>query len=137
MGPMNVDALAAALGQLEKGLARAQANPGDEEIRDGVIQRFEYSYELCWTALKRYVKTYLPIGSQVDEMSLQELIRTGNEAGLLLSDWPAWKRFRALRGSTSHSYDRAKAEEVFAGVPEFAAEACHLLNRLRERTATE
>ncbi|HUB08816.1 MAG TPA: nucleotidyltransferase substrate binding protein [Myxococcales bacterium] len=134
MVPFRLDALEAALSQLAKGLTRARANPGDEELRDAVIQRFEYTYELAWTTLKRFVQTHLPAGSRVDEMSLAELIRTGSEAGLLRSDWPAWKRFRELRGATSHTYDRAKAEEVFAAIPEFETEARHLLERLRERT---
>ncbi len=134
MERLSLEALTAAVRQLEKGLDRAREAPADEVLRDGVIQRFEYTYELCWKTLKRYVQVYLPLGSLVDEMSLQDLIRTGNEAGVLRSDWPAWKRFRELRGRTSHTYDRAKAEEVFAAIPDFLGEALHLLARLRERT---
>ena len=35
-----------ALAQLASGLAEARAEPGRELVRDGVIQRFEHSYEL-------------------------------------------------------------------------------------------
>jgi len=38
-----------------------------------------------------------------------------------------------MRGATSHTYDRVKAEEVFAIVPRFFEEARFLLNKLRER----
>jgi nucleotidyltransferase substrate binding protein (TIGR01987 family) len=133
MGPMKLDALEAAVAQLEVGLAKRQENPSDELLRDGVIQRFEYTYEASWKALKRYIQTYLATAGNVDEMSLQDLIRTGNEAGLLLSDWSAWKEYRAMRGATSHIHDGQKAAEVFAVVPGFLAEARHLLGKLRDR----
>ena len=45
-----------ALDSLAKGLARSESNLGDELLRDGVIQRFEYSYELAWKSLKRVLE---------------------------------------------------------------------------------
>jgi hypothetical protein len=30
-------------------------------------------------------------------MSFQDLIRSGNEQGLLLGDWPTWRRYREMR----------------------------------------
>ncbi len=36
-------------------LKRAVAQPKNEYTRDAVIQRFEYTYELSWKMLKRYL----------------------------------------------------------------------------------
>jgi hypothetical protein len=41
-----------ALNSLERAIARSTASPADEELRDAVIQRFEYCYELSWKMLK-------------------------------------------------------------------------------------
>lgn len=35
-----------AINSLERAIVRTKANPSDEELRDAVIQRFEYTYEL-------------------------------------------------------------------------------------------
>jgi hypothetical protein len=45
-----------ALDSLDRGLAKARQAPEDEELRDGAIQRFEYSYELAWKSLKRMLE---------------------------------------------------------------------------------
>lgn len=44
-----------ALDTLERGIARSLATPADNEVRDAVIQRFEYCYELSWKMLKRHL----------------------------------------------------------------------------------
>lgn len=68
-------------------------------------------------------------------MSFQDLIRSGNEQGLLLGDWPAWRRYRDMRSKTSHTYDEEIALEVLAGIPAFLEEARYLRNKLKERLA--
>ena len=44
----NIDltSLEKALSNLERAIIRSQREPTDQEVRDSVIQRFEYSYEL-------------------------------------------------------------------------------------------
>jgi|SRR5579883_2460649 len=67
-----------------------------------------------------------------DRMPFQDLIRTGNEQGLLRSDWPAWRGFRDMRARTSHTYWSTVAQRVAAGIPEFLAEAAYLSDQLRQ-----
>jgi nucleotidyltransferase substrate binding protein (TIGR01987 family) len=45
-----------ALASLDRAAIRAQAAPADEDLRDAVIQRFEYTYELAWKMLKRHLE---------------------------------------------------------------------------------
>ena len=70
-------------------------------------------------------------GMKFDGMAFQDMIRTGNERGLLLGDWPAWRKYREMRSRTSHTYDEEVAIEVVKGIPAFLQEAAHLLQRLR------
>ena len=41
--------------QLAAGLAMSRDHPDNEVIRDGVIQRFSYTYELSHKTLRRYL----------------------------------------------------------------------------------
>ena len=124
-----------AVDRLDKGIVRYQTDTSDTQIRDGLIQRYEFTYEISHKMLKRYLEMATPAPAQFDGMPFQDLIRSGNERGLLLSDWPRWRVFRDMRSKTSHTYDEAKALEVVAEIPAFPREAKFLLGRLNGRTA--
>lgn len=133
MAVIDFQSLEKAIAQMDAGLRESQAAPDSELLRDGVIQRFEYTYELSWKMLKRYLEVTLPNPEEVDGMSFQTLIRTGSEQGLLLSGWDNWVHFRKARGTTSHTYDEEKARAVFRVIPEFLREARYLCYRLNEK----
>ena len=122
-----------ATGRLAEALDALGAEPANALIRDAVIQRFEFTYELSHKMLKRYLDMTAPDPQAVDRMSFQDLIRTGSEQGLLRSDWERWREWRQARGITSHAYDERKALQVVAVIPDFLAEARHLCRQLRER----
>jgi nucleotidyltransferase substrate binding protein (TIGR01987 family) len=129
---IDLSAFRAALASLDRGLARAESDRGDEEVRDGVIQRFEYSYELAWKSLKRILEAEAASPAEVDGLSFRDLIRLGAEKGLV-DDPTAWFGFREERNISSHTYDQAKAREVYAAVLEFAPAARRLLEKLAAR----
>ena len=135
--------LANAIAQLEKSLAyahsaAAMADPGlREQLRNSVIQCFEFTYELSWKMLKRYLEATEPSPADLDMGTFQSLIRLGNERGLLQSDWGMWKTYRQARTDSSHTYDAAKAEAVFSITPDFLLEAQALLGTLRSRSRSE
>jgi nucleotidyltransferase substrate binding protein (TIGR01987 family) len=124
-----------AIARLEEGLARYQHDITDTQIRDGLIQRFEFTYELSHKMLKRYLEQASPTPEAFDGMPFQDLIRSGNEQGLLLSDWSRWKVYREMRAKTSHTYDEQKALEVVAIIPDMLAEAQFLRDQLKLRQA--
>lgn len=135
---MNEDAidirpLERAVERLREGLARYARDVADTQIRDGLVQRFEFTYELSHRMLKRYLVTTAPSAEVVAEMSFADLIRSGNEKGLLASDWPVWKGYRDMRGRSSHTYDEPTALAVVGSIPAFLHEAAYLCDRLRER----
>jgi nucleotidyltransferase substrate binding protein (TIGR01987 family) len=130
-----------AIAQLEKSLAyanspAAMADPGlREQLRNSVIQCFEFTYELNWKMLKRYLEETAANPSEIDISTFQSLIRLGNERALLRSDWRQWKTYRQARTDSSHTYDAAKAEAVFEVAHDFLGEARALFDELMRRSA--
>ncbi len=130
---LDIRSLEKAVDRLAEGLARYQRDTTDTQIRDGLIQRFEFTYELSHKMLKRYLEATSASPDQYDAMPFADLIRSGNEQGLLLSDWPRWRMYREMRAKTSHTYDEEVALAVVAGIPDFLEEAVFLRDQLRAR----
>ncbi|WP_439328299.1 nucleotidyltransferase substrate binding protein [Lonepinella sp. BR2357] len=123
-----------AVERLKEGLARYQADVTDIQIRDGLIQRFEFTYELSHKMLKRYLVHISPNPAQYDAMPFQDLIRSGYEMNLLQGEWKDWKTYREMRSRTSHTYDEETALNVVDGIPAFLQEVIFLTEQLTERT---
>lgn len=102
------------------------------QFRSACIHGFEYTYEISWKMLKRYLEMTSPNPQDFDKMSFPELIRSGNEKDLLLSNVEKWKMYREARGTTSHSYNEKKAVEVFEVISPFLEEAKFLLSKIKE-----
>jgi nucleotidyltransferase substrate binding protein (TIGR01987 family) len=132
---LDLTPLGNAVERLREGLARYQSDISDTQIRDGLIQRFEFTYELSHKMLKRYLEAASANPTEFDNAEFQYLIRSGNEQGLLLGTWPQWRHYRDMRGKTSHTYDEEIALTVVATIPEFLNEAQYLLDQLRKRQA--
>lgn len=120
-----------AIARLEEGLIRYQKDISDTQIRDGLIQRFEFTYEISHKMLKRFLEYTSANPAEFDGMTFQDLIRTANERHLLLGDWQSWKKYRDMRSRTSHTYDEETAILVVAGIPDFLAEAQYLQHSLQ------
>lgn len=127
MSVLDFSSLRNALSTLDEALARASLQ--DTLLRDGCIQRFEYTYELSIRMLRRKLEEISDHAEAIDQASFRELIRIAAEKGLL--DNPKrWFDFREKRNITSHTYNEKKAQEVFAIIPEFAQAAHVLLQHL-------
>lgn len=130
---MDITPFANAAASLKRALERHVREPSDEEVRDSVIQRFEFTYDLSHKMLRRVLEHVMADTELIPHMSFPTLIRTGWEQGIVPSSWPTWEEFRKLRNVTSHTYDREKAIDVASRVPAFFEEASELLHRLQER----
>lgn len=139
---LDLSPLGNAIAQLEKSLTYANssaalADPGlREQLRNSVIQCFEFTYELSWKMLKRYLEATEPNPADLDSTTFQDLIRLGNERALLRSDWRQWKTYRQARTDSSHTYDLSKAAAVFAIAPPFLLEARSLFEELTRRLSS-
>lgn len=130
---LDISSLENAVERLSEGLTRYQRESSDLQIRDGLVQRFEFTYEISHKMLKRYLSMTSASPDEYTDLPFQDLIRSGNESGLLKSDWPRWRLFREMRGKTSHTYDEKIALEVVREIPEFLEEAQYLRDQLRQR----
>ena len=131
--PLDISALVNAVARLQEGLQRHRGEPADEQLRDGLIQRFEFTYELAHRVLRRYLRQVSPSPSTLDQMPFQDLIRTASAQGLLLNEWPAWRHYRDMRARTSHTYSAIVAEAIVRDIPNFLTDVVFLRDALQQR----
>ena len=82
-----------------------------EIVRDAIIQRFEFTFEMAWKTLFRYLTGQ---GERVAEKAWAVLPEAFQSQ--LIEDAEAWDRMRELRNQTSHEYNQQKAIDVVAFV---------------------
>lgn len=82
-----------------------------EAVKAGVIQNFEFTYELAWKSMKRWLESNY--GSQyVDGVTRRELFRLACESHLI-NEVDEWMFFHRARNQTSHTYNDDMAEEIY------------------------
>lgn len=113
MSRMKRDNYLRAVQRLGEALDEYAANPTDT-VRDGVIQRFEFTFELAWKSLKEYM---LDLGSTAPLQFPKQVLREAYAAGLIDDD-RLWVDMLEARNSTSHIYDDRQAAAVMSGVQE-------------------
>ena len=100
--------------------------PYSDLIRDATIQRFEYSVELSWKTLKRFLK----IVYEVDEAAVRELFRKAERFGVVESAGQ-WIVYIEKRNLTSHTYNENTAQEVYHVITPFYLDAIKLLEAMK------
>jgi len=100
-------------------------------IKAGVIQHFEFSYDLCWRFIKRWLETNIA-PAVADGVTRRELFRLGAE-NRLLENVEQWMRYHEARNLTSHIYQPEIAERVYNTAHDFARDAARLLAALEAR----
>jgi nucleotidyltransferase substrate binding protein (TIGR01987 family) len=104
-----------------------------EAIRSGVIQHFEFTFELAWKFIRRRLEADIGRAS-VDGIPRRDLFRIAAENGLI-EDVEAWFQYHLARNQTSHTYDPPIAASVYARSLAFARDATSLLEILEARNA--
>ena len=100
----------------------------DAIIRDSLIQRFEFTYELAWKSMFYWMRGH---GEKVPEM--QKPIIAAAFRCELIADPQLWEDIKDERDETSHTYNEAKAMLVSAFV---RAKALPAFDALRARLNT-
>ncbi len=98
-----------AVHRLEEAVIDYQDIPNDT-VRDGMIQRFEFTFELGWKALKEYM---VDAGAQSAMQFPKQVLREAYAAELIGSE-SVWLDMLNARNMTSHIYDDHTAA-VIAG----------------------
>lgn len=126
-----VDSLGRALKVASSQIKGKVDTESKEVIRAGVIQNFEFTYELCWKYIKRWLEIN-GVGAEIDGVSRKELFRIAAESRLI-SDVERWFEYHSARNETAHTYDPVKAGEIYSIAETFAADAKKLLRELEKR----
>ena len=94
-------------------------------VRAGAIKHFEFTYELSWLSIKRWLETNVS-PTTGDGVTRRELFRLAAE-NRLIDDVDRWMRYHQARNRTSHTYRETTANEVYRVIPEFLADVRWLL----------
>lgn len=105
-----LDNLISSLGDAFAKLQKALEKEKDEYIRDSAIQRFEFTFELTWKTLKacleeKGIRVYSP----------RDAMKGAVQVGLIADD-PRWLGMIRTRNLTSHVYNEAMAEGIYAAL---------------------
>ena len=82
--------------------------------KEGIIQRFEYTWELAWKTLKDYLNYE---GIILDKYTPRSTIRAAAEAKII-SKADIWMEALDARNEMSHTYDFKKFEETIQKIQE-------------------
>lgn len=94
--------------QLFRAVPSYLETPDDDLRRDGLIQRFEFTVELAWKALKEYMEDQ---GMSVNFATPKSVLKDAYAAGLI-ADEHVWLDILQSRNLTSHIYDEETAISV-------------------------
>jgi len=127
---MNTSRLHERIGEYVQAVSRledALRQPKNEFIRDAVIQRFEFCFELAWKMLRLKLQDE-GLAVNTPRETLQQALTAG-----MLADGNGWSAMQKMRNLTSHTYDESLAEQVYLYV---AQSGVMLLRQLAEKTTT-
>ena len=103
--------------------------------QEGIIQRFEYTYELAWKTMKDYLQDN---GNMIlPEITARSVIKEAF-ASKMISDGQVWIDMMLHRNALSHCYDFSKFQEVLKEIEKRYLTAISLLHEwLLERVIEE
>jgi nucleotidyltransferase substrate binding protein, HI0074 family len=98
-------------------------------LQNGIAQKFEYTTELCWKAIKSYLKEQ----TGIDESSPKKVIKAFYLEGFL-DEESYLLLIQAIddRNRLSHVYDEESFLEILARLPGYAGAFKKIRDRLKE-----
>lgn len=82
----------------------------DDLLKEGLIQRFEYTHELAWKVMKDYAEYQ----GYTDIRGSRDAIRKAFEMKIIKDR--RWMESIEDRNLTSHNYDNTTAEEIYNNI---------------------
>lgn len=80
----------------------------DHIIKEGLIQRFEYTHELAWNVMKDFLEN----AGNTNIFGSKDATREAFAQGLL-GDGEIWMYMIKSRNKTSHTYNQETADDIF------------------------
>jgi nucleotidyltransferase substrate binding protein (TIGR01987 family) len=94
---------------------------------DATIQRFEFTFELCWKFLKDYF--------QEQGLNLnypKEVIKEAFASGIINNE-DVWLNMLSDRNLTSHSYNQTLADQIYLRIKNYVPELKQLLTIINSK----
>lgn len=96
-----------ALQRLKEAISELEKSNANDVVRDGVIQRFEFTYELAWKTTKEYLEDL----GITDRNSPKAVIKEAFAQKLIINE-EVWLLMLKDRNMTSHIYKEEMAQEI-------------------------
>lgn len=119
-----VTQFARAVGRVEEILRE----PKGTVARDAAIQRFEFTFDLAWKALKAYLEDRLKVRCASPKACFREAYNQG-----IIAYENRWVDMADDRNKTAHMYKEEIAEVVYTRLPGHLTLFQNLLGKLQER----
>ncbi len=100
-------------------------------VKAGAIQNFEFTYELCWKFIQRWIRENGTPGDADNPRTRKDLFRLAARYGLI-KDPVSWFDYGNARNLMSHTYDQEKAQEIYLITNSFLQDAIYLLKQLEK-----
>ncbi len=97
-----------ALSQLQKFIEKGELNEFEDQ---GLIQSFEYNFELAWNSMKDYYENQ----GETNMQGSKDVIRLAFKRGLI-TDGDVWMEMVSSRILTSHTYQEQTARQVISDI---------------------
>ena len=115
-----------ALTQLENAVTLADTRPLTDLEKQGLVQAFEYTYELAWNTIKDFYENQGETNIQDSRDAFRLAFRRG-----LIEDGETWMQMIKDRSQTSHTYNESTVQNIVTDVlqlyyPQFKALAATL-----------
>lgn len=103
-----------ALQRLKEAVFELEKSDASDVVRDGVIQRFEFTYELAWKTAKEYLEDLGIMDRNSPKAVIKEIF-----AQKLISNEDIWLLMLRDRNMTSHVYKEEMAQEIADRIKNF------------------
>ena len=94
-------------------LDQSKFSKGDDILKEGLIQRFEYTHELAWNVMKDFLEDRGVAGLFGSRDATREAFEVE-----LIKDGKVWMDMINSRNKTSHTYNEKIADEIFEKILE-------------------
>ena len=129
--PLDLSSLKLAIQSLDEVVIYSSNLPqgiSHDVVRDSVIKRFEYTYELSWKMLQRWIKINIS-PEDSEPRTKKDLFRLAAKKRLI-ADPEAWFEFAEARNNAAHTYNERNAEYVYKVALTFLPETQALFKAL-------
>ncbi len=105
-----------------------------EYIEDACVKRFEFSLEISWKIMKRFLK--LRYAKTDQELTMNNIFRFMENYDFIPS-WKSWQNYYSKRNNTAHEYNQIKARELLSCTKDLIKDMEYLYSNLKKALAKE